>query len=38
MAFLLVMFENDIPLRTELQTEFGLEEVELTGTTKQDGL
>ena len=36
-AFLLVLFERDIPLRTELHTEFGLEEVELTGATKIDG-
>jgi hypothetical protein len=36
-AFLLVLFEKDVSLRTELHTEFGLEEVELTGATKHDG-
>jgi MFS family permease len=36
-AFLLVLFEKDVPLRTELQTEFGLEEVELTKATTHDG-
>lgn len=35
-AFLLALFEKDVPLRTELHTEFGLEEVELTGATKND--
>jgi hypothetical protein len=36
-ALLLVLFEKDIPLRTELHTEFGLEEVELTENTKHGG-
>ncbi|GAB7322831.1 hypothetical protein MBLNU13_g05398t2 [Cladosporium sp. NU13] len=36
-AFLLVLFEIDIPLRTELHTEFGLEEVKLTGATRTNG-
>jgi hypothetical protein len=30
-AFLLVLVEKDIPLRTELHTDFGLEDVELVG-------
>lgn len=36
-ALLLVLFGIDIPLRTELHTEFGLEEVELTGATRTNG-
>jgi hypothetical protein len=32
LAFLLVLLEKDIPLRTELHTEFGLEEIEEDGT------
>jgi hypothetical protein len=30
-AFLLVLLEKDIPLRTELHTEYGLEEIEGDG-------